>query len=89
MFGMTCDGLDIIARKIMVPKGVEVGDWLCFGGMGAYTYGPRSRFNGMRSLVDVCDWEADIDPVTKADEEEHKRIVLQGKDTSAQLDGKH
>lgn len=54
LFGMTCDGLDIIARKLQVPKSIQVGDWICFGGMGAYTYGPRSRFNGMRSLVDVC-----------------------------------
>jgi len=56
VFGMTCDGLDIIARKLMMPKDVQTGDWLSFGGMGAYTYGPRSRFNGMRSLVDVCEW---------------------------------
>jgi diaminopimelate decarboxylase len=62
LFGMTCDGLDIISRKLMVPKDVQTGDWLSFGGMGAYTYGPRSRFNGMRSLVDVCEWEGDIGP---------------------------
>ena len=62
LFGMTCDGLDIISRKLMVPKDVQTGDWLSLGGMGAYTYGPRSRFNRMRSLVDVCEWEGDIGP---------------------------
>jgi diaminopimelate decarboxylase len=68
---MTCDGLDIVARQIMMPKGVQVGDWLCFGGMGAYTYGPRSRFNGMRSLVNVCEWQGDIQGVSKEDEIRH------------------
>lgn len=26
---------------------INVGDWLCFGGMGAYTYTAKSTFNGM------------------------------------------
>ena len=77
LFGMTCDGMDIIARQIMMPKGVKVGDWLCFGGMGAYTYGPRSRFNGMRSLVSVKEWAGDTAPVTKQDELEHEKLLRQ------------
>ena len=35
---MTCDGYDIIVNSIDMPN-MEVGDWLIFGGMGAYTYG--------------------------------------------------
>lgn len=50
IFGMTCDGLDIIANNFAVPKDLSVGDWLCFSGMGANTYGPRTTFNGMRSI---------------------------------------
>lgn len=46
---MTCDGMDIIAKNISVPIDAQVGDWLCFGGMGSYTYGCRSKFNGMSS----------------------------------------
>jgi diaminopimelate decarboxylase len=39
LFGMTCDGMDVIAKSIGVPGDLKVGDWLCLGGMGAYTYG--------------------------------------------------
>ena len=49
LFGMTCDGLDIISKNIMVPEKMKVGDWLCFGGMGSYTHGSKSNFNGMQT----------------------------------------
>ena len=35
---------------------MEVGDWICLGGMGAYTYGPKSTFNGMEALNDIHLW---------------------------------
>ena len=57
IFGMTCDGLDIIANNFAVPKDLDVGDWLCFSGMGANTYGPRTTFNGMRSIEKIISWE--------------------------------
>lgn len=47
LFGMTCDGMDIITKNINIPIDAEVGDWLCFGAMGAYTHGCKSNFNGM------------------------------------------
>lgn len=47
LFGMTCDGMDIISKNIGVPVDAKVGDWFCFGGMGAYTHGSKSNFNGM------------------------------------------
>ena len=53
LLGMTCDGMDIIAKSIQVPMEAKVGDWFCFGGMGAYTYGCRSNFNGMNSTERV------------------------------------
>jgi ornithine decarboxylase len=46
---MTCDGMDVITQNLHVPSEMKVGDWLIFGGMGAYTYGARSDFNGMKS----------------------------------------
>lgn len=49
LFGMTCDGLDVITKNIQVPSEMNVSDWICLSGMGAYTYGPRSTFNGMNS----------------------------------------
>jgi diaminopimelate decarboxylase len=56
LFGMTCDGMDIIANSIGVPSALKVGDWLCLSGMGAYTYGCRSNFNGMKSTERVIRW---------------------------------
>ena len=38
---MTCDGADTIARNMMLPNDMNVGDWIVMGGMGAYTYGPK------------------------------------------------
>lgn len=36
LFGMTCDGYDIIANNLPIPS-LEMNDWLVFGGMGSYT----------------------------------------------------
>ena len=41
-----------------MSKNVNIGDWLCFGGMGAYTYTAKSTFNGMQAgnktyIVDI------------------------------------
>lgn len=47
IFGMTCDGMDVISKNLKVPVDAKVGDWFCFGGMGAYTHGSKSNFNGM------------------------------------------
>lgn len=37
----------------MVPEDMNVGDWIIVGGMGAYTYGPKSGFNGMNCLTRI------------------------------------
>jgi len=44
---MTCDGLDVISKNLAIPVEAKVGDWFVFGGMGAYTHGSKSNFNGM------------------------------------------
>lgn len=44
MFGRTCDSLDVIATGQM--ETLEVGDWLYFPLMGAYTSVTASEFNG-------------------------------------------
>lgn len=61
LFGMTCDGMDVIAKNIAVPASLKVGDWLCVSGMGAYTYGCRSNFNGMRSTDRVIRWNSKLE----------------------------
>ena len=61
LFGMTCDGMDIITKSILVPSNLKVSDWLCISGMGAYTYGCRSNFNGMKSTQRVIRWETQLE----------------------------
>ena len=45
LFGRTCDSLDTIATATHMEK-LEVGDWLWFPQMGAYTHATASEFNG-------------------------------------------
>jgi len=45
IWGPTCDSLDCISKQVALPK-VEVGDWLFFRNMGAYTASAASTFNG-------------------------------------------
>ncbi len=45
LFGRTCDSLDVIARSDAMEE-LEVGDWLWFPSMGAYTTATASEFNG-------------------------------------------
>jgi diaminopimelate decarboxylase len=61
LLGMTCDGMDIITKSILVPSNLKVSDWLCISGMGAYTYGCRSNFNGMKSTERVIRWQTQLE----------------------------
>jgi diaminopimelate decarboxylase len=47
VFGPTCDSIDVIARSVLLPK-LQVGDWLYFQNMGAYTSAAASAFNGFQ-----------------------------------------
>lgn len=60
---MTCDGMDVITKTMSVPSSLKVGDWLCLSGMGAYTYGCRSNFNGMKSTERVIRWNSSLEEV--------------------------
>jgi ornithine decarboxylase len=44
-FGPTCDSIDVIAKQIHFPS-LEIGDWVYFLNMGAYTVAAGSTFNG-------------------------------------------
>jgi ornithine decarboxylase len=44
--GPTGDGLDVIARDVLLPAHTTVGDTLLFKNVGAYTIPFASRFNG-------------------------------------------
>ena len=58
---MTCDGADVIVNNIKLPSNIEIGDWLCMGGMGSYTIGPKSEFNGMKCTAKVYKWTGRIE----------------------------
>eukprot|EP00002_Diphylleia_rotans_P008562 TRINITY_DN1846_c0_g1_i1.p1 TRINITY_DN1846_c0_g1~~TRINITY_DN1846_c0_g1_i1.p1 ORF type:complete len:844 (-),score=175.81 TRINITY_DN1846_c0_g1_i1:474-3005(-) len=45
IFGPTCDGLDCIADRTLMPE-LNVGDWLYFPNMGSYTTTAATNFNG-------------------------------------------
>ena len=45
IFGRTCDSLDWIAKSEQMEE-LEVGDWLWFPRMGAYTRATATEFNG-------------------------------------------
>jgi len=47
LFGPTCDSMDVICKDIELPE-LEVGDWLYFKNMGAYTKAAASSFNGFQ-----------------------------------------
>ena len=44
LWGPTCDGLDKIGDTVMAE--LQVGDWIYFDNMGAYTVAAASSFNG-------------------------------------------
>jgi ornithine decarboxylase len=46
IWGPTCDGIDVITDRYFLPGVLDVGDWLFFENMGAYTKCSATRFNG-------------------------------------------
>ncbi|TBU42795.1 ornithine decarboxylase [Dichomitus squalens] len=46
IWGPTCDSLDCVCSMVKLPATLEVGDWLGFENMGAYTVCAASQFNG-------------------------------------------
>jgi ornithine decarboxylase len=46
VWGPTCDSIDCVCPDTTLPPSLEVGDWLGFENMGAYTICAASQFNG-------------------------------------------
>ena len=46
VYGPTCDTLDVLPRPLLLPEGIEPGDFIVFDSMGAYTVAVRTSFNG-------------------------------------------
>lgn len=57
IWGPTCDGIDRITESIQFSQTLDVGDWLYFEDMGAYTRCSATRFNGFsddHEVIYVC-----------------------------------
>ncbi|RPB12914.1 hypothetical protein P167DRAFT_487228 [Morchella conica CCBAS932] len=46
VWGPTCDGIDCISASCFLPEVLDVGDWLYFSDMGAYSKCSATKFNG-------------------------------------------
>lgn len=53
IWGPTCDGLDCVSTKMVLGANVEVGDWLYFCNLGAYTSAASTSFNGFSAHANV------------------------------------
>ncbi|PGH26742.1 hypothetical protein AJ80_01506 [Polytolypa hystricis UAMH7299] len=53
IWGPTCDGIDLITERITLHGLLDVGCWLYFENMGAYTKCSATRFNGFTDNHDV------------------------------------
>lgn len=53
LWGPTCDGIDCISASTELPALLDVGDWLFFPAMGAYTRCSATRFNGFADCHEV------------------------------------
>lgn len=57
VFGPTCDSLDRLPDGLCLPADLAPGDYVLFGGMGAYSFSLTTGFNGygLRDLQIVLD----------------------------------
>lgn len=64
VFGPTCDGLDCISSSCHLPVRVDVGDWIYFANVGAYTLAASTTFNGFGTncTVEYVSSEPGVDP---------------------------
>jgi len=55
VWGPTCDSIDCVNSRVVLPSGLQIGDWIGFDDMGAYTICAASQFNGFQeSAVHYC-----------------------------------
>ena len=53
IWGPTCDGIDCISTSCTFSEILDIGDWLFFEDMGAYTKCSATRFNGFTDKHEV------------------------------------
>ncbi len=62
IWGPTCDSLDVITEASLLPD-LNVGEWMLFENMGAYSRVFQCNFNGMLNY-EVCYLKPDVYPPT-------------------------
>jgi ornithine decarboxylase len=57
IFGPTCDSTDELPARVDLPAGIDVGDHIEFGSIGAYSLSGRTDFNGFYSdkVISISD----------------------------------
>ena len=56
LFGPTCDSSDKMPGRVELPADIDVGDYIEFGSMGAYSLSGLTRFNGFYlSLIHISE----------------------------------
>ena len=57
LYGPTCCSTDVLPQKFVLPKNIQIGDWIEFGLMGAYSLCARSGFNGFYpdTMIEISD----------------------------------
>lgn len=53
IWGPTCDGLDCVSPRSSLTHDVDVGDWLYFPNLGAYTLAAATSFNGFKCAARI------------------------------------
>ena len=56
-YGPTCDSLDMLPHPIDLPADIQLGDFVEFGLIGAYSYSNRTEFNGFYpdAMIEITD----------------------------------
>jgi ornithine decarboxylase len=56
-YGPTCDSLDMLPHTVELPADIQLGDFIEFGLIGAYSYANRTEFNGFYpdAMVEIAD----------------------------------
>lgn len=53
IWGPTCDGLDHVLDEVTFPRAVEIGEWVHFDRMGAYSLVAATTFNGFNGQCEI------------------------------------
>lgn len=63
--GPTCDSVDVLPCKFLLPDDVREGDWIEIDRMGAYSSAAASKFNGFyaETFIRVGDAPVELEPI--------------------------